>query len=356
MLEGLPAVILPLLDAAAEEAASLEDAVEAWASVPGGTDELGEAQAAWRAAADAWQVAEVLQIGPAAPSTSSRGGEDGRDEIYSWPTSNPCRVDQEIVEEGYLTDSYFDDNLVNVYGLDALEYLLFHPGLNACAGQHPINEDGTWDALSPSELLSRRATFARRLAVRVRGDMDVLVTAWEPSGGDFAGELASAGTGSTVYTTELQGVNAVFDALFYIELETKDAKLGVPLGRVEGCGAPPCADLVESRWALESTAHLAANLRGFRALYFGGEGLGFDDLLIGLGEDELHGRVDSALNAAEASIIALGDADVGSLLTDAPADVDAAYDAVKALADLLKNELPLVLILQVPNEAGGDND
>ena len=34
------------------------------------------------------------QLGPAA-SALTTGGEGLRDEVYSWPTVNPCRVDQE---------------------------------------------------------------------------------------------------------------------------------------------------------------------------------------------------------------------------------------------------------------------
>ena len=88
-----------------------------------------------------------MQLGPAAPTGSGVGGAGKRDEIYSWPTVNPCRIDQELVEQGYLQGDFFTANLVNTYGLDALEYLLFYGGdANACAPQLPLNVDGTWAA------------------------------------------------------------------------------------------------------------------------------------------------------------------------------------------------------------------
>ena len=112
---------------------------------------------------------------------------------------------------------------------------------------------------------------------------------------------------------------------------------------------------MESPWADTSRDHILANLRGFRALWTGGEGLGFDDLLASLGEDDVASRVLSNLDTAEAAVTAL-DAPLGELVAAEDVRVGAAYDAVKGLADILKDELPPLLVLQVPGEAGGDND
>ena len=49
----------------------------------------------------AWQELEGLQIGPAGSSLSTIGGQDLRDEIYSYPNVNRCRSDQETVEEAW---------------------------------------------------------------------------------------------------------------------------------------------------------------------------------------------------------------------------------------------------------------
>ena len=48
----------------------------------------------YRATMLIWQELEVMQIGPARSSLSSVAGKDYRDNIYSWPTVNPCRIDQ----------------------------------------------------------------------------------------------------------------------------------------------------------------------------------------------------------------------------------------------------------------------
>ena len=74
-------------------------------------------EAAWKVTMDAWQYAEMLQVGPAGSSSKIIAGDNIRDEIYSWPTVNSCRVDQELVEDVYSASSFFSDELVNVYGL-----------------------------------------------------------------------------------------------------------------------------------------------------------------------------------------------------------------------------------------------
>ncbi len=360
MLGGLyPDVIEPALARAGADAQLLEQATSEWRSVReaggDGEQELLVAQQAWTSFAGSWQEVELLQFGPGGPSSSAVGGQDLRDEVYSWPTVNGCRVDQELVEAGYDSADFFEVNLVNVYGLDTLEYLLFHPVGNDCAGQHPINDEGTWDGLGLETRTDRRAAYSDVLATGLRADVGVLADAWSPDGGDFASQLANAGGEGSVYPTQLSAINAVFDALFYLELETKDAKLGVPLGIHEDCGAPPCFDLVESPWSKTSAAHIASNLRGFRALYLGGEGLGLDDLLISLDESALNDELLAALDGADAQAAGLAGG-LEDLLTEDIGQVEALHLAVKAVADLLKNDLAMVLVLQIPAEAGGDND
>ena len=89
--------------------------------------ELGEVQEDWREAMLIWQELELMQVGPSASSLTDAAGLDIRDEIYSWPTTNPCRVDQYTASERYRESGSFEDESikVNAYGLDALEQLYF---------------------------------------------------------------------------------------------------------------------------------------------------------------------------------------------------------------------------------------
>lgn len=79
---------------------TLVPAVQAWQSRPDAAS-LDAARAAWRQSMRAWSRAEMMQIGPGAPSAAP-GGESIRDEIYSWPTISACSVDQQLVSQRYL--------------------------------------------------------------------------------------------------------------------------------------------------------------------------------------------------------------------------------------------------------------
>ena len=73
--------------------------------------------------------------------------------------------------------------------------------------------------------------------------------AWEPSRGNFADQLSHAGMGSPLYSSAQEAVDAVFAAFFYVELQVKDRKLGLPSGLDPDCLSATCPELQESRWA-----------------------------------------------------------------------------------------------------------
>lgn len=352
-----PQTVIPALQRAETAAGAMIAAASAWSDAErsGSDPEQARlaAQQAWVSLMEAWQEAELHQIGPSGSSLTALGGRDLRDEIYSWPTVNPCRVDQETVYGDYASPSFFEGTLVNAYGLDALETLLYsEPGVNACPSQVDINADGTWDALG--DIQQRRADYALVVAGGVADTLSELLSAWDPASGDFSGEVARAGEGSATYGAPEEALNAVFDALFYLELSTKDRKLGRPLGLVD-CSGTSCVSEVESPLAGLSQRWIAANLRGFRALYAGGEGAGMDDLLREIGSGDLADEMLSALDAADAAAAALSVPIDEAALGDRQPAIDL-FDAVKAVTDLLKEDIAVVLVLQVPSEAAGDND
>lgn len=352
-----PYVVLPALEDFESDVAALDAAVAGWqAALAAGGDgqtERATAQAAWTDAMASWQRLEVMQIGPAGSSLSAVAGQDLRDEIYSWPTTNPCRVDQETVAGGYDAADFFDASLVNAYGLDALETLLFSGPDNACPNQVDINSSGAWAALGDAGVATARADYAGVLVDNIAARASQLHAAWEPEGGDFSGKLALTAP-DTPYGSEQEALNAVFDALFYLETATKDRKLATPLGGGE-CAESVCPDDVELLQSGTSVAALGANLRGFRDLFTGGEGGGFDDRLDAAGHGDLGQEILRLTDAA----IARADGLQGPLseaVVDRPEEVQALHDDVKAVADLLKGDLATVMVLEIPSEAAGDND
>ncbi|MEM9461950.1 MAG: imelysin family protein [Myxococcota bacterium] len=339
-------------------AESLQAAVQAYADAADPEEPLAAAQQAWRDAMVHWQQLELMQVGPAAPALNGIGGEDLRDAIYSWPTADTCSVDRALVDEAYAQDDFFTTQLVWAYGLDALEYLLFvHDADHTCPTQ--VQLDGPWAALSIEEIEQRRAQYARVVAQGIAAQASALAARWSPEGDDFAAALAQPGQGASPYASEAEALDEVFRAIFYVDKQTKDAKLGLPLGLVDGCPAVPCINLLESPWSAESTRAIEANLRALKLMVQGGAdpetAAGFDDLLEGIGQpqiaNDLLGRIDAAIAVAEG----FGDPLQQAVASD-PAAAEALHGAVKEVTDILKGPFVMALMLTIPAEGAGDAD
>jgi predicted lipoprotein len=338
-------------------AGELKTAAAALAASPGaGTRQA--AREAFHKAMDAWQVLEVMQIGPAAPR-SLPGGAELRDNIYSWPLVSRCAVEEQIVSRGY-ESANFPNSLVSRRGLYAVEYLLFYEGADTeCSSSSVIVADGTWAALPAEEREARKRAYASVAAAEVLARANQLVEAWAAGKGDFSRTFETAGSGSTVYPTSQAALNSVSDALFYVEEVVKDKKIARPLGLRE-CTGDTCPELLESPFARRAKANIAANLVGYRRLAqgcgAGFEGVGFDDLLGAVGTEPLAVKLSERVAAAQASLQAVEEADLAQALTQDKASVRAVYDGLKGVTDVMKTELATVLDLELPQAVEGDND
>lgn len=315
------------------------------------------AQDAWKTAMISWQMAEVMQIGLA-----DAGDRGLHDLIYSWPVTSACAVDQAVMIRLNDPAGYdFPASLSNRRGLNSLEYLLFYEDLESVctAATQP---DG-WDVLSDEERRAARCGYVQAAAADLAVQSAALVQAWQPEGGNFVGELTAAGNGSQRFVSQEEALNELFAALFYIDTVTKDQKLAEPAGMaINACNVvdEPCLDELESRYAYHSKENIAANIHGFRMLFqgqsgAGEDGSGFDDLLTARDRADLAQKMEEALTTAAAAV----DGMPGSLLDALQSDyssVTAAHAAVKGITDPLKTEVPGVLDLEIPTEAGGDND
>jgi predicted lipoprotein len=337
-------------------AGALAAATEPYAADP--TPERRDAaRAAFAAAIESWQVAEVHRLGPAAVATEP-GGRDLRDQIYAWPLVGRCKLDEQTVDQAYLEPD-FADSLVTGRTLAALDYLLFYEGAdNGCGSVSAINALGTWAAMDEATRTRRKAEYAHAIAVAVRERARELVTAWSPSGGNFEGDITTSGSGGATYMNMHAAANAISNALFYVEEEVKDLKLARPLG-ITMCGTATCPDTLESRWADLNRSHILRNLEGFRRLYQGcgpdHEGVGFDDWLIAIGMSDLNERMLVALVSTEVALTSI-DRPFAEILAGDTASLVAVHTALKMLTDLLKTEFVSVLNLDLPAAVEGDND
>ncbi len=328
-----PVVVVPALTAFRADLVVLEAELDLLAEAE--QPDRSAAQEAWRAAMASWQRLELMQLGPADSSLSGVGGLDLRDVIYSWPTTSPCRVDQETVAGGWASSSYFDDVLVNAVGLDALEYLLFDPNTeHDCPSQLELD----WGSLA--DVGKARAQHAAALTGELVVVTDEIRAAWD----DFGPSLAA---GAEPFSSQLEALNAVYDALYRVETSTKDRRLLAPLG-LRDCSTGSCVGDFEHLYAGFSHRAIVANLEGFGLL----AGAGLDDLLVEAGHGDVADALASRLSEAEAASAAV----VAPLDAAAAGEVDALVAAVTALADLLKGDVATVLYLQLPTESLSDVD
>ena len=317
------------------------------------------ARDAWMAAMASWEGLELFQFGPAAAALNP-GGRDFRDLIYSWPSIARCKVDEQTVNRFYASESFFGSTSTSLTAgrtLHALEYLLFFEGTgNGCSAYSSINSSGSWTRLAADEIRARRRDYAARAAEDVLRQAEAFALSWSPDGGDFTSKLVQRGP---VYASEQAALNAVGNALFYIDKELKDFKIAVPVGMDPTCPAQSCPDQVEALYARTSLDHIAHNLRGFRKLFQGcadgNAGFGFDDWLVAVGASDLSTRMLAALDGAEAAVAAL-DAPLEVLVVNDPARVRATHAAIKRITDPLKTEFMTALNIERPPGTPGDND
>ncbi|MCG5053088.1 MAG: imelysin family protein [Myxococcales bacterium] len=337
----------------ATEAGALKVALDAWAGAPLDAPTRVNAQQAWRNAMATWQQLEAFQFGPAA-TQNVIGGQDLRVTIYSWPTVDRCKVESALARDLYGNPAVLASNL-SLRGLDALETLLFLTDTaNACPPTDALVQ-APWALLDAAALDQKRAAYAQVLGNDLLTSSLALQTAWEPTGGNF---LAKVQTPSAPpYNSLKMALNALSDALFYVESETKDMKLGPALGITECSG---CTSLYESNFALASKSNVINNLLGFQRLYSGcaldGAGPGFHQLLWTRGAGALAEEMNQALKASQQALATLQSPDLATAIVNERALVLEAHTQLTTLARLMKAQFVSVLDLNLPMSVATDND
>lgn len=336
-------VVLPQIDEVQQEIESLEQSLEALFGDSINADLRLVVQNDWQSLMTEWQIMEAMQIGSFASSLDSELGEDIRDEIYSWPTVNPCRIDQETVLNNWGGESFFSDNLVNIYGLDAMEHLLFSDLNTLCPSQVPPVSDGSWDALGDNGIQENQAEYALALLRKISEHLQIQKDTISSQKDEFSVE---------------QLFQDQFTALFYLETMTKDRKIGHILGG-QDCSYELCLEDVEGVLSDKSLIWLQSNLLGFRALFTANDGLGFDQVLIDSGYENISIEVLEQLNSLDLQLTELVEEYDGSLVQAVEADperVEQVYEDLSVITGFLRVEMAAIFQLEIPIEVAGDND
>ena len=276
-------IIIPNYEALAAAAAPMAaegGAIASYCAAIGTGEESNArsvAQRAWKDAMDAWQTSTLHELGPV---LANNGAIRNRIHAYTRGTTlSSCGIDQATV----LADSDPNFNLrsrsSNQRGLGAVEYLLFNDNLeHTCPSQ--ITETSNWNERPEAERKQLRCDYAIKLSADIASAADTLVKAWLIDANNYRSQFINP-------SALQENLNALSDALFYLDTDTKDAKLGIPLGISAACSQVSCPSVIESPYAEYSLTNIRNNLQSFLTLLNGGSGLGFDDIIAQAGVPEV---------------------------------------------------------------------
>lgn len=318
---------------------------------------LQEAQNSWQASMSAWQQLEVMQIGPLLNNDAQL-----RNEVYSWPVTNQCAVDQDVGfnEIGTVAGNEYDisKRTSTRRGLDAQEYLLFNSDLNhACANDSQAPQN--WNQRPEIERQIARCEYSIEVANDLMSSANELSGAWSDGGqNSYAEVLKNAATNGQFDSIDT-AINKVTDALFYVDKITKDAKLGAPVGLINNsCGTATCVDDIESRLSAHSLQNIRANMVAMQLIFKGGTSdtdVGFDDYLVAVDATDLAVTMATDIQAMIDAIDAF-EGDFEAAVVNEPAKVQALYQDIKKVTDNLKSAFITFLSLQLPASSAGDAD
>ncbi|MFO0609795.1 MAG: imelysin family protein [Polyangiales bacterium] len=327
-------VCVPLARATADAQRALATAAAAFADAPSAAT-LTAVRTSWRDARRPLKRALAFSAGPA-ETTRLRSAVD-------WP-GDAAAVERALTASDPISDAAVDTLGANQRGMPAAEYLLF-------AG----DEAATLAAFTTGPTATRRRDLLRAITAYGATRSAAYAAAWDRAMGDYAGQLARAGRGSTEFTTTRAAVDLVVNQLVAAVDSAASMRLGVPLGASEG-GAPQ-PDRVESPYSDASLTDLRALLEGADAIYTGAldgrMGLGVRDLVRSRSaavDAVVRTRTDAALAAVAAIPGTLREA-----VTRDPARVQAALDAVRAWKRTLQVDVANLLGVTVTfTDADGD--
>ena len=313
---------------------------------------------------DSIQAVEVMLVGPLVTGGS---GLHNRIHPYSEFQLASCSLDQAVVSH---TDGDYDIEIraSNQKGFPAIEYLLANTNLeHTCPAQVPATQK--WNDLAAQAQKTQRCNLALTIASDLSLAAQQAYDAWSPANGNYLAEF-------TAEENVGDNFQALSDALFYIEKNTKSRKLTVPLGLDSDCSATTCGELVESPYLGSSLRNIVKNLETFLLVFDGGEGFGFDDVIDEAGFPEVSRRfrdqVLAAKISAEANTATLAEqvqrlqasndsrscvnafANPTSIEADFPACALAGL--VKRVTDDLKIDFVTIVEVSIPGNVQSDND
>ncbi|MBC7533348.1 MAG: imelysin family protein [Oligoflexus sp.] len=350
----------------AKRAASFQSAVtalnastQAYCSAPT-TESKIEAQNQWRQVMTLWQYFEVLQIGPVGENAKTL-----KYSIYAWPdAANLCKVDEEALKASKSSTYKLPPNN-NRKGLQAIEYLLFEDSLlSRCAAGTAVATE--WNAQTIEVRNSTRCAYLKPLTAEIVNQSNVLVSKTGTEGDNFIGRVL----GNAAAEQDL--IQAIYQALFFVDLEVKNQKISAPagLGIAYCANSPlPCPEKAEFEFSDFSLKALDVNFTTFSDIIFGsatgGRQGGLSALLRASGESAAAERSEATAAKIGALVESHDGLNLNGLIVakaQENCDVSStswicvARSSIRSIFVDLKAEYAKILQVKAPEAAAGDND
>ena len=264
------------------------------------------AQAAWKAARTPWEQSEAFLFGP----VDTQGLDPALD---SWPV-NRVDLDGVLGSGQELTEASIDALEDTLKGFHTIEYLLFRDG----------------DQRKAEDITPRELEYLTATTENLKAKTAQLASAWSASCENYAGEVANAGTSSTIYKSQKDAMQEMVNGMIVIADEVANGKISDPFNEKD-------TTLVESQFSFNSISDFQDNIRGIQNVY-----TGLSDFVNG-SDPDLDARFKAEVQTAIDTIGAIPDPFRDSITSQRGA-VQAAIDAVSAVQGTLENDI-LKLVL-----------
>lgn len=270
-------------------------------------DNLATARAKWKAIRTTWEQTEAWLFGPIEAN-------DIDPRIDTWPVEFNS-LEGILKNNDPLTEEYVNNLEESLKGFHPIEYVLWGQKGNKTAAQFTNREKQYLLALTQNLV---------KLTKEVR---DTWTT------GGYEQQLATAGNGSTEFTTQQAAYLQIVDAMAGICGEVADSKIKEPFDAQN-------PNLEESPFAKNSITDFTNNINGILAIYqgrFNSDGKGLEDL-VRANNLSLDAEIKSKHAAAIASLTAITKPFGEAIVSEQP-KVQNAMTKINELAAVLDGKL-----------------
>jgi uncharacterized iron-regulated protein len=312
-------VYVPTFDSLNVRASRLSTALDALAANPSPAA-LATAQDAWRSTREMYERNEGFAFGPLITNEYDPN-------MDTWPIDR-TGIDALVSGNSEITKAELDVEDGTLKGFHGIEYILFGDNNSTTAG-----------ALTAGQRAYLSAAGQSLAAVA-----EALDEAWSPTGGNFAGQLTSAGSGTSVYASVGAALQEITSGLIEPTDEVPNSKIALPLSSGD-------TYFEESAFSDNTLNDLRNDLHGAFAVYtgsFSGDANGIGTFIASQ-SPSLDQQVRTQFAAAFAALDAVGPS-FDHALHNNPGVLRGAQQAILTLNHTLVNQVaPLV-------GAAGDDD